>query len=271
MRIKPGAIWMARSALVLASALTLPASPAAAGGAVPSVPGQAQAGAPQPGTVWKEPATGMEFVWIPAGKLRLGSEEGEADERPVRSVSLRGFWMGRTEVTQGQWKSVMGDNPSAFKTGDDLPVESVDWDDVAAFIAKLNARGGARFRLPTEAEWERACKAGSDAQRYGEIGAIAWYRDNSEGATHPVRMKAPNAWGLYDMLGNVWEWCADWYDEKAYAAGPAADPKGPASGTHRVGRGGSWYVAEAKVRASFRLGMEPTSKGMNLGFRLVRE
>jgi len=99
------------------------------------------------------------------------------------------------------------------------------------------ARHGPRFRLPTEAEWERACQAGGDAQRYGAVGEIAWYKDNSEGSTHPVRMKTPNAWGLYDMLGNVWEWCADWYDEKAYAAGPAVDPKGPASGTHRVGRG----------------------------------
>ncbi len=237
---------------------------AAAGGGVPAAD-------PAPGTIWREPVTGMEFVWIPAGELRQGCAEGEADETPLREVRISGFWMGRTEATQAQWKAVMGGNPSHFGAGGELPVESVDWNETADFIAKLNGRGGARFRLPTEAEWEYACKAGSDGQRYGEIGEIAWYKDNAEGATHPVRMKKPNRWGLYDMLGNVWEWCGDWYDEKAYAAGPAANPKGPASGTHRVGRGGSWYVTAPKVRASFRLGLVPGSKGMNLGFRLVRE
>jgi formylglycine-generating enzyme required for sulfatase activity len=229
------------------------------------------AAGPKPGAVWKEASTGMEFVWIPAGNFRLGSSEGEADEQPVRQVHIRGFWMGRTEVTQAQWTAVMGGNPSAFKKGGDYPVESVSWDEATAFSQKLGVRGGPRFRLPTEAEWEYACKAGTDGQRYGELDQIAWYKDNSNQAVHPVGQKKANAWGLHDMLGNVWEWCRDWYGEKAYAAGPAADPHGPASGTHRVGRGGSWYVTAARVRASFRLGLEPGSRGMNLGFRLVRE
>jgi formylglycine-generating enzyme required for sulfatase activity len=161
----------------------------------------------------------MEFVWIPAGEFMMGSNSGNSDEKPVHGVRItKGFWMGKYEVTQGQWRDVTGRNPSNFEKGDHYPVERVSWQDVQGFIRRLNARTGQEFRLPTEAEWEYVCRAGTPGERYGNIDDIAWYDQNSGGSTQPVDRKTPNAFGLYDMLGNVWELVQDWYDEGYYSS-----------------------------------------------------
>jgi formylglycine-generating enzyme required for sulfatase activity/ankyrin repeat protein len=222
---------------------------------------------PRAGDVWREPATGMEFVWIPTGEFRMGSNEEMEDEQPVHRVHIDGFWMGKYEVTQGQWKTVMHDNPATFNKGDDYPVETVNWDDTQDFIAALSAGSGIHFRLPTEAEWEYACKAGKPGQDDGELGDIAWFNENSNNATHPVGQKKPNAWGLYDMLGNVWEWCQDWYGR--YDPLLRVNPIGPGSGSSRVIRGGSWSVLFPFVRFLNRGSSLPTDRGDYLGFRLA--
>ena len=198
---------------------------------------------------------GIGFVWIPPGEFRMGSTSRHADldETPVTRVRIsRGFWMGKFEVTQRQWQAVMGNNPSRFKDcGGDCPVERIFWNDVQEFIGKLNARsGGRRYRLPTEAEWEYAARAGTETDTYaGDITKptgkdpvlhrIAWYGQNSGDRTHPVGRKAPNAFGLHDMLGNVSEWVGDRFGD--YPSGTVTDPVGPRSGSYRVARGGGWY------------------------------
>jgi len=225
---------------------------------------------PRAGEVWREPVTGMEFVWIPAGEFMMGSDGGEAVEQPVHKVHIDGFWMGKYEVTQGQWKAVMYDNPAYFKKGDNYPVEQVNWGDTQDFIAALSERSGNHFRLPTEAEWEYACKAGTPGQRYGELIDIAWFNVNSNIVTHPVGQKKPNAWGLHDMLGNVWEWCQDWYDGRYYAASPSKNPRGASSDSNRVYRGGSWLHDARHVRAAYRGNLAPSLGDDDLGFRLAR-
>jgi formylglycine-generating enzyme required for sulfatase activity len=180
-------------------------------------------------------------------------------------------------VTQEQWQAVMGDNPSKFK-GAKNPVERVSWDDCQEFLKRLNVKsrhGGGMFRLPTVAQWEYACRAGSTSRHYfgndeDHLGEYAWYRANSGSRTHPVGEKKPNAWGLLDMYGNVREWCQDWYDEGYYANSPADDPTGPASGSHRVTRGGSWNaIAGDCCSASCRI-LEPGHRSSLLGFRVAR-
>jgi formylglycine-generating enzyme required for sulfatase activity len=234
--------------------------------------GEQQAGAPKAGDIWRSPSTGMEFLYAPAGEFDMGSESREAylDEKPVHRVRItRGFWLGKYPVTQAQWEAVMGSNPSHFK-GPDRPVERVSWDEAQEFLKKLSAKGEGRYRLPTEAEWEYAARAGSTGDRYSEaLEEIGWYHGNSGGETHPVGRKKPNAWGLYDMLGNVCEWCQDWYGE--YLKGPVTDPKGPKSGASRVLRGGSWVNSPWCLRASLRDRNDPGSRSVYLGFRCVRE
>jgi formylglycine-generating enzyme required for sulfatase activity len=210
------------------------------------------------------------FVQIPSGKFEMGSNNGDADEKPVHQVIItKWFEMGKYEVTQAQWEAVTGNNPSRFK-GANLPVENVSWNDVQAFISSLNARSndGYIYRLPTEAEWEYACRAGTTGDYAGSLYEMAWYEDNSGGKTHPVGTKQPNAWGLYDMHGNVWEWCADW--KGSYESGTATDPRGPSSGSARVSRGGGWFHPAAICRSAFRDSLSPGSRGGHLGFRLVR-
>ena len=205
------------------------------------------------GEVWESPS-GMEFAWIPAGTFVMGSPEGEEgrfdDERQHEVRISRGFWMGRYEVTQGEWEGVMGRNPSSFKAcGARCPVENVSWEDAQFFIERLNGREsgrGYRYRLPTEAEWEYAARAGTVGARPGELGDVAWWDGNSGVRTHVVGRKRANGWGLHDMLGNVWEWTADWYG--AYPSGSVTDPAGPRAGSSRVSRGGSWATA---ARGSF--------------------
>ena len=227
---------------------------------------------------WTDPVTGMEFVWIPAGWFLMGCVSGEhcgGDEKPVHTVTLDGFWMGKYEVTQAQWQKVMRSNPSRFK-GEDRPVEGVSWYDAQEFIKNLDSQtGNATFRLPTEAEWEYAARAATTtAYSFGnEMNSLdnsAWYNSNSGGQTHPVGQKQPNAWGLYDMHGNVWEWCQDWYDSDYYTNSPRENPQGPASGSFRVLRGGDWGDGAGDCRSAYRGDRRPGDRGVNIGFRLLR-
>jgi formylglycine-generating enzyme required for sulfatase activity len=218
---------------------------------------------------------GMKFVLIPAGELQMGSANGFEDEKPVHTVRIsQAFYLGKHEVTQAQWQAVMGSNPSQFAGDPQRPVERVSWDDVQAFVQKLNAReGGAQYRLPTEAEWEYAARAGSQtAYSFGDdaaqLGQYAWYDKNAGGTTHPVGQLQPNAWGLYDMHGNVWEWVQDWYG--AYPAAAAVDPAGPAAGSYRVIRGGSWFYDAGGCRSAFRHRVDPGCRDDFLGLRLLR-
>lgn len=214
---------------------------------------------------------GIEFVLIPAGEFMMGSMSGNADERPVHRVAIsQPFYMGKYEVTQTQWQAVMGNNPSYFKNCDNCPVEQVSWDDAQQFLAKLNERNdGFHYRLLSEAEWEYACRAGTTGEYAGGLDSMAWYRSNSDNKKHPVGTKQPNAWGLYDMHGNVWEWCQDWYDPNYYRNSPSSDPKGPSSGQYRVVRGGSWGSNASGPRSAFRFYNTPDHRFVIIGFRVV--
>ena len=215
---------------------------------------------------------GMEFVWIPPGTFRMGSRSAEAfaDEQPMTRVRIsRGFWLGKYEVTQMEWEAVMGSNPSSFTGCAHCPVEEVSWNDVQDFISRVNAQAGREvYRLPTEAEWEYAARAGTTGDRYGDLNALAWYGGTSGRRTHPVGGKAPNAWGLHDVLGNVVEWVADWYGD--YGGGSVTDPQGPRSGPGRVIRGGCWVGAAQHSRTSNRNVSPPDVRYDFLGFRLAR-
>lgn len=215
------------------------------------------------------------MVWVDGGTFRMGatSEQGSeiSDEKPVHSVTLSGYYIGKTEVTQALWQAVMGSNPSYFE-GDDLLVEQVSWDDCQEFIRKLNSLTGQNFRLPTEAEWEFACRGGNNSRGYkysdsNYIDNVAWYDGNSGDKTHPVATKSPNELGIYDMSGNVWEWCADWYGD--YSSGRQTNPKGTYGGSFRVGRGGSWYNYAGCCRSSNRYFSIPTHRLSFLGLRLA--
>jgi formylglycine-generating enzyme required for sulfatase activity len=211
-----------------------------------------------------------ELVSIPGGEFQMGSnsEEAYAIEKPVHTVRIsQTFWLGKTEVTQGLWQAVMGSNPAYFQKGVAYPVELVTWDDCQDFITRLNQKiGGNFFRLPTEAEWEYACRAGTAGDYYGAIDSIGWYDANSGNSTHPVSQKQANAFGLYDMAGNVWEWCQDWYED--YSAGYQTDPVGPVSGSDRIFRGGSWDAGSAGLRSSFRGARPPNYYYYTVGLRL---
>ncbi len=222
---------------------------------------------------------GMEFVAIPAGSFMMGSpssEKGRYDNEKQHKVRLtRGLYIQTTEVTQGQWKAVMGNNPSGFKgCGDNCPVEQVSWDDAREFIRKLNRQEGTdKYRLPTEVEWEYAARAGSHSaysfgNNQGQLSDYAWYLYNSGVKTHAVGQKKPNGWGLYDMHGNVWEWCQDWYGD--YPSGSVTDPRGPSSGSNRVIRGGSWGNNARSGRSANRNRSDPGDWNSGLGFRLAR-
>ncbi|MCP4349951.1 MAG: SUMF1/EgtB/PvdO family nonheme iron enzyme [Desulfobacterales bacterium] len=220
---------------------------------------------------------GMKFVHIPPGEFIMGSPEGENgrfDDETQHIVKLtESFYMQTTPVTQGQWKTIMGDNPSYFKDGVEYPVENVSWHDTQNFIKKLNAFGKANlYRLPTEAEWEYACRAGSDrAYCFGnsseKLAEYAWFSKNSDSHTHPVAQLQANLWGLYDMHGNVWEWCQDWYGD--YPSSDITDPTGSNKGSERVLRGGSWNYFARNCRTANRYGIDPGRRYGYVGFRLV--
>jgi formylglycine-generating enzyme required for sulfatase activity len=209
----------------------------------------------------------LKLVRIPAGKFMMG--EGQEQHEVTLS---KPFYMGVTEVTQAQYQAVMGTNPSTFK-GATNPVEMVSWDDATEFCKKLSEKTRQAVRLPTEAEWEYVCRAGTETifcfgNADSALGDYAWYKENSGSATHPVGQKKPNAWGLYDMHGNVWEWCADWYGDYPKAA--VTDPQGPASGPFRVLRGGSWYFSADYCRAARRFNYNPDHLDFNYcGFRVA--
>jgi len=225
-----------------------------------------------------QPATDLSIamVYVQGGTFTMGctSEQGSDcfdDEKPAHQVTLSSFYIGKYEVTQAEWKSVMGANPSYFK-GDNLPVESVSWSNVQEFIHKLNAQTGKQYRLPTEAEWEYASRGGLQSTHYkysgsNTAGNVAWYNENSGSKTHPVGTKSPNELGIYDMSGNVWEWCSDWYGN--YSASDQMNPQGPSSGSDRVFRGGSWGYGAGGVRVSNRGVSPPDGRDGILGFRLA--
>ena len=229
------------------------------------------------GRIYTVSSINYKMVYISPGTFMMGSPSSEpkrdSDERQHKVTLTKGFYIGVTEITQNQWKAIMGNNPSRFK-GDNLPVESVSWNDCREFIRKLNSQeGGNKYRLPTEAEWEYACRVGTTTRfRIGysdsRLGDYAWYSSNSSSKTHPVSRKKPNAWGLYDMHGNVWEWCEDWYGN--YPSGHVTDPDGLSSGSSRVGRGGNWGSSAGGCRSADRSGVTPGHGYGFLGFRLAR-
>jgi formylglycine-generating enzyme required for sulfatase activity len=242
----------------------------------------------QQGSTFKN-SIGVEFVKISAGSFEMGCSFGDSecfpDEKPQHKVKIaKSFYMGKYEVTQGQWMSVMGNgffgiggnNPSRFSScGDSCPVENVSWNEVQDYIQKLCKKENmdpCKYRLPTEAEWEYAARAGKKTRYYwGDRmeGSYAWYSGNSKSTTHPVGEKKPNAWGLYDMIGNVWEYVQDWYDSNFYAKSQFSDPKAPESGEGPVLRGGSWLDPDRDCRLSARIRLQPDEKYSNRGFRLV--
>jgi formylglycine-generating enzyme required for sulfatase activity len=218
----------------------------------------------------------MELALIKGGCFEMGDSfnEGADDEKPLHRVCLDDFYLGTHEMTQSEWKKVMGNNPSYFKNGDNYPVEQVSWNDVQSFIRKLNQQTDGKYRLTTEAEWEYACREGGRKVRYGtgtdDITTNQANYNNTLGKTTAVGSYQPNALGLYDMSGNVWEWTADWYDENYYKNSPQDNPKGSSAGSFRVYRGGSWFYNPRSLRCSDRGRYTPVYRDRDLGLRLAR-
>jgi formylglycine-generating enzyme required for sulfatase activity len=223
----------------------------------------------------------LEMVLVPAGEFLMGSPDSDeialAPEKPQHRVRIsKPFYLGKYEVTQQQWQALVDRNPSAFKNPQN-PVDSVSWEDCQIFLARLNEKIGGKygeFGLPTEAQWEYACRAGTTTRwSFGDNDLVldehAWYSSNSGDTTHPVGEKKPNAWGLYDMQGNVWEWCSDWYREDDYKLSPRKDPTGATSGPRRVLRGGSYNDIASNVRSARRMSSQPTNRYNNDGFRVL--
>jgi formylglycine-generating enzyme required for sulfatase activity len=223
--------------------------------------------------LFTSPTLGAKFVLVPAGTFMMGSSSGKKNETQHQVTISKPFYIQTTEVTQGQWKKVMGSNPSFFKDcGDNCPVEQVSWDDVQEFIRKINSiEGGNKYRLPTEAEWEYAARSGGKIEVYSSgdiVDSVAWYAGNSGGKTHPVGQKKPNDLGIYDMSGNVMEWCQDW--NGSYPSGHVIDPVGPSSGSSRLIRGGGWYSRTGICRLVHRNGNWPDGMHYGIGFRVLK-
>ncbi|HEY6872839.1 MAG TPA: formylglycine-generating enzyme family protein [Geobacteraceae bacterium] len=223
-------------------------------------------------------APDIEMVPVKGGCFQMGDTFGDGgkNEKPVHQVCVDDFYIGKYVVTQGQWQAVMGSNPSYFKAcGPNCPVEQVSWDDVQKFIRRLNEQTGKNYRLPYEAEWEYAARSGGKHEQWAgtsnpdELGAYAWFEDNSGEKTQQVGIRRPNGLGLYDMSGNVWQWCKDRYDANYYRNSPRKNPHGPSSGDNRVMRGGSWCLSEGLIRAASRNSRAPSSRLDCIGFRLV--
>jgi formylglycine-generating enzyme required for sulfatase activity len=225
--------------------------------------------------------TGMEFVLVKGGCYQMGDTFGDGyeNEKPVHEVCLDDFYIGKFKVTQGQWKNVLGNNPSHFKNcGNNCPVENVSWNDAQEFVRILNRRTGKTYRLLTEAEWEYAARSGGKREKWAgtssesELGDYAWYSGNSGGQTHPVGQKKPNGIGIYDMSGNVWEWAQDTYSSHAYSSHSRNNPLYAGIGSGHVFRGGSWYYNPRGVRAAFRNHRSPAIiiRHHNVGCRLAR-
>jgi formylglycine-generating enzyme required for sulfatase activity len=221
------------------------------------------------------------IVFVKGGTFQMGSY-GSANEEPIHSATISDFYIGKYEVTQKEWREIMGTNPSRFKDCDNCPVETVSWNDVQEYIKKLNAKTGKNYRLPTESEWEYAARGGnqSNGHKYSgsnTISSVAWYventyylgREHKNYGTNPVGQKSSNELGIYDMSGNVWEWCSDWYRSRYYARYHANSTSGPSSGSNRVLRGGSWYDAASGCRVAYRGNYNPRNRYDYVGFRLV--
>lgn len=222
-----------------------------------------------------EPELAAQMVNVKGGCFQMGSNDGESNEKPVHEVCVSDFAIGKYEVTQGQWQAVMGSNPSKFSScGPDCPVEHVRWNDVQEFIEKLNGLTGKNYRLPTEAEWEYACRSGGKKEKYSgtnddsSLTDYAWYNKNSNDKTYKVGTKKPNGLGIYDMSGNVWEWVEDTYSSTAYSSHSRNNPINT-GGADRVIRGGSCDDGPRYVRAAIRVGLSPVVHD-NVGFRLAR-
>ncbi len=225
-------------------------------------------------------STCMEFLLVPAGEFVMGSpsdEQGRSDyESPTHKVTIKTpFYMGKSPVTQKQWKQIMETDPSHFK-GEDLPVEMVSWQEVREFVKRLNAAESTdKYRLPSEAEWEYACRAGTQTGYFfgddeSQLNEYAWYAENSGGKTHPIGRNKPNLWGLYDMHGNVWEWVQDKWHENYNGSPPDGSSWEDGDVSFRVSRGGSWYCNASSCRSANRFRRDPESRFSNLGFRLSR-
>ncbi|CAK8714049.1 Formylglycine-generating enzyme, required for sulfatase activity, contains SUMF1/FGE domain [Candidatus Electronema halotolerans] len=245
----------------------------------PQVPAAPPLPPPKKGDIMINELSGMELIYLPSGCFKMGSSINEkgrfAWEGPVHEVCVDGFWIGKYEVTQEQWQKIMGGNPSGFQKGGSYPVENVSWNDAQKFLNRMNKRSSRVYRLPTEAEWEYACRADSSGKYCGgdTPDFLAWHEENSGGITHPAGKLQANAFGLYDMSGNVWEWCSDRFDKNYYGlAGTRLNPQGPASGSeNRVVRGGSAGSRVLNCRAAFRFRNKPDYRENLMGFRVVMQ
>lgn len=248
--------------LVLLAALQC-ATPGDAGAQAPTAP-------PTPDKL------GFTWISIPGGEFAMGANDGDGDERPAHQVRVKDFTLARTEVTQAQWRAVTGEAHASANDCDDCPVTQVSWDDAQAFAEKAGSLLGARLRLPTEAEWEYAAGGGGQHQKWAgtdnsqELRDYAWLNTNSKNVTNPACGKKPNLLGLCDMSGNVWEWCADFYDRSYYEVSPAADPAGPATGENRVLRGGCSRSHVGITRVTQRYSSWGGARTPYYGFRLAR-
>ena len=217
---------------------------------------------------------GMKMRLIPAGSFMMGSKNGFNNEKPTHKVTItKPFYIGMCPVTQAEYETVMGTNPSFFK-GDNRPAEEVSWYDAKEFCRQLSEKEGVTYRLPTEAEWEYCCRAGTTTKYYwGDTmdGRYAWYSSNSDEQTHPVGQNLPNSWGLYDMIGNVCEWCGDWHNGSYYSRSSKTDPTGPSGGLYRVLRGGSWCSDHRSLWCTYRGYYVPGNRDYLIGFRVVME
>ena len=240
--------------------------------------------------IWTVDGIAYPFRWCPQGTFSMGApededpelwdEEYEYDEHLHEVTLTKGFWMLETQVTQVMWESVMGttvqqqrdkEDPGEelYGEGTEYPIYYVNWEESRTFCKKLSSKLGVQVSLPTEAQWEYACRAGTTGAYAGDLDAMGWYYKNSGSKTHPVGQKKANEWGLKDMHGNVWEWCSDWYGKDYYTESPTSDPKGPDSGSSRVNRGGSWHDDAEYCRSADRYCLEPGLRGDYLGFRIV--
>lgn len=228
----------------------------------------------KPPQSYKDPVTGMEFVLVSGGCFQMGNlwEKSYPNEEPAHRVCLDDFYLAKTEVTQNQWVEIMGSNPSFFQEGESLPVENISWNNAVTFLQKMSAGSDRNYRLPTEAEWEFACRSGGEQQRFcgGDTPQeLAWFDRTGGGKTQPVATRQPNGLGLYDMSGNVWEFCSDIYAADYYMNSPQRNPQGAAHGPHVIKRGGSWSINPRYLRSTVRGRAARDDAHYSTGFRVA--